>query len=233
MRMRAATAVPLLLTLVLLAVSSACGAKPTPTPSPTPTPRATATLTLPPPTPTPFYTRSPLMTAIAGFTPTPVQCQATPQWGLGDVWNLVRDSVGCPLGPQMPFQGQKCSFQSGLMIWRGDLKVLYVLYYSGEPRLEVYRDTYAAGEATPVPLPTPTPALGLPMSEPTGPFQKLWREVEGVRQRLGWCVSDDPTQACPVRTFEGIAQDCERGTLLWDREAAFALFFADMTWEMY
>lgn len=173
------------------------------------------------------------MTPVVGFTPTPVQCQSTPQWGLGDVWNQVKDTVGCPLGPQVPFAGQECYFQNGLMMWRGDLRVLYVLYYDGEPRLEVYADTYAVGDATPVPLPTPTRALGLPVAEPSGPFQKLWREVESIRERLGWCVSADPTQACPVRSFEGIAQDCERGTLLWDRESAFALFFTDLTWEMY
>lgn len=205
----------------------------TPTPSPTSTAPATATPTRVPPTPTPFYTRSPLMTPVLSFTPAPVQCQSTPQWGLGDVWNLVRDKVGCPRGPQVAFPGQACPFQSGLMIWRGDLGVLYVLYYAGEPRLEVYADTYTPGEATPAPLPTPTRTLGLPVAEPSGPFGKLWREVEGVRERLGWCVGANAAQACPIRAFEGIAQDCEWGALLWDREVAFALFFADMTWEMY
>jgi len=231
MRRRTTIALPLI--LVALVALPACAPQPSPTLSPTPTPRPTATPTPAPPTPTPSYTRSPLMTPMSIFTPAPVQCRSTPQWGLGDVWTLVKDSVGCAVGPQVAFAGQSCSFQSGLMIWRGDLRVLYVLYYSGGPRLEVYADTYAAGEATPAPLPTPTRALGLPVAEPTGPFGKLWREVEGVRARLGWCVSSDPAQACPIRTFEGIAQDCERGTLLWDREVAFALFFADMTWAMY
>ncbi len=233
MRTHTAAAIPILLALALVVGASACGARPTPSPTPTPTLQPTATPTAVPPSPTPFYTRSPLVTPIPGFTPSPVQCQSTPQWGLGDVWNLVRDSVGCALGPQVAFSGQSCSFQSGLMIWRGDLHVLYVLYYSGEPRLEVYADTYTAGEPAPAPLPTPTRVLGLLVAEPPGPFGKLWREVDGVRERLGWCVSAEASEPCPVRAFEGIAQDCERGTLLWDREVAFALFFADMTWEVY
>lgn len=228
MRTRTAAATALL-ALAALAVASACGARPTPTP----TARPTATPTATPPAPTPFYTRSPLVTPIPGFTPSPVQCQSTPQWGLGDVWNLVRESVGCAVGPQVAFSGRSCLFQSGLMIWRGDVKVLYVLYYAGEPRLEVYADTYTVGEPAPALLPTPTRALGLLIAEPPGPFGKLWREVAGVRERLGWCVSAEAAEPCPVRAFEGIAQDCERGVLLWDREVAFALFFADMTWEMY
>ena len=138
------------------------------------------------------------------------------------------------MGDQVAFQGQEVTFQSGFMIWRGDLNVLYVLYYVGEPRVEVYRDTYVPGETSSAPLPTPTgEALGQLIAAPTGRFEKLWREVDGLRERLGWCVSDNGAQGCAVREFEGIAQDCELGTLLWDREGAFALFFSDMSWEMY
>ena len=234
---RTAALAPLL--LIALFAASACGAKVTPTLAPTATPvptaRPTSTPTPLPPTPTPFYTRSPMMTAVSGTrTPIPVQCQSTPQWGLGDVWKIVKDSVGCPTGEQSAFQGQEVSFQSGFMIWRGDLKVLYVLYYTGEPRVEVYRDTYVSGETPSAPLPTPTgEALSHLIAAPVGPFEKLWREVDGLRERLGWCVSDNGAQECTVREFEGIAQDCESGTLLWNRESAFALFFSDMSWEMY
>jgi hypothetical protein len=235
-RTRTPTVISLLLILITLLAASACAAKATPTPTATPVPTVRPTSTTIPPTPTPFYTRSPLMTPESGTRAAlpAVQCQSTPQWGLGDVWNRVKDSVGCPTGDQGTFQGQEVSFQSGFMIWRGDLRVLYVLYYTGEPRLEMYRDTYVLGETPAAPLPTPTRgALGQLIAAPVGPFEKLWREVEGVRERLGWCVSADAAQDCTVKTFEGIAQDCELGTLLWNRESAFALFFSDMSWEMY
>ena len=164
----------------------------------------------------------------------PVECMETPQWGLGDVWNLVKDAVGCPTGPQVAFQGQEAYFQSGHVIWRGDERLLYVLYFTGEPGLEIYRDTWIPGETPSAPVPTPTRgALGQLIAVPVGPFEKLWSEVEAVRGRLGWCVSTEGTQECTVREFEGIAQDCEMGTLLWNREAAFALFFAEMAWETY
>lgn len=237
MRTRTAVALTSLLILALVLLLPACAGKATPSPTPTLAPTSTPvpTATRVPPTPTPFHTRSPLITPESGTrTPMAVQCQSTPQWGLGDVWNIVKDSVGCPTGDQAGFHGQKVSFQSGFMIWRGDLKVLYVLYYTGEPRVEVYRDTYSPGETPAAPLPTPTgEALGQLIAAPTGPFEKLWREVEGVRERLGWCVTESAAQGCTPEEFEGIAQDCEKGTLLWDRQSAFAIHFSDMTWEMY
>jgi len=239
-RMRTSTAIMLLLVLTALLAASACAAQPTPAPTAAPTPpptaRPTSTPTAIPPTPTPFYTRGPLITPASGTrTPMPApQCQSTPEWGLGDLWNVVKDSVGCPTGPQVAFQGKEAYFQAGHMIWRGDLKTLYVLHYTGEPRLEVYRDTYTPGETPSAPLPTPTRgALGQLIAAPVGPFEKLWSEVDSVRERLGWCVSADASQECTVREFEGIAQDCEHGTLLWNREVAFALHFSDMSWEMY
>lgn len=239
MRTRTHTLLTTLITLAalpLLAAACAGKSQPSPTHTSSPAPEITPSPTARPPTPTPFQTRSPLLTAASSTRvalPT-VQCQATPQWGLGDLWNAVKAGVGCPSGPQTAFPGQEAAFQGGHAIWRGDLHVIYVLYFSGEPRLEVYRDTYAPGETlTPAPLPTPSQGLGQLLAMPTGPLEKLWREVDGMRQRLGWCVLADPKQTDPVRSFEGIAQDCELGTLVWNRESAFALYFSDMSWEMY
>ncbi|HEX5416143.1 MAG TPA: hypothetical protein VFZ25_10785 [Chloroflexota bacterium] len=70
-------------------------------------------------------------------------------------------------------------FERGSMIWRGDSKVIYVLYADGT--YAVYPDTFGPGDPESIGLIPPTGLL-----EPIRGFGKLWRNVPEVHDRLGW-----------------------------------------------
>lgn len=215
-------------------------ANPYPAPADTPT-LAPALLT-----PAPTCTVSP-MSSVASASPTPTfglplpqpTCVATPQWGLGDVWNneSVHTRLGCPVGEQVGVQGEEVYFQNGHMLWRPDIDLIYVLFDMERPGgwgacVDTFQPTDPDSDPTIV---VPTPASGGPIyTQPVSRFGKLWRENAWLRERLGWAIKESNKRgATTIVHFNGAAQDFERGTLFWNGKVCFVLRTDDMSWTMY
>lgn len=98
-----------------------------------------------------------------------VACQTGFFWGNGSDC-----ASSTPVATNAAFE----PFQTGMMIWRGDTKQIYVL--SNTSQGAVYPDTWAGGTITY----GETPAAGLVL--PQNGFGWLWTKNSGVRAMLGW-----------------------------------------------
>ena len=167
-------------------------------------------------------------------------CEATPQWGLGDVWSneVVRRRLGCLTGYQVGIPGAELYFEGGHMIWRPDAGRIYVLF--GQPDVgswAAFADSFQPSDPDSDPAiadPTP-PSSAQVHGQPKGRFGKLWRENQWLRETLGWALVpyDGSGQALAAIPFDGVVQDFERGALLWNGEVCFVLRTDDMSWTMY
>ena len=112
----------------------------------------------------------------------------------------MRERLGAPRGPQVVVPGAVQPFESGLMIWRGDLEQIFVLVgtqdegslaignqgYGGEV---TWADTWAEGQD---PGGGAAPVAGRFL--PKRGFGKLWRE-QGFRNSLGYATTADEQRA--------------------------------------
>jgi hypothetical protein len=210
----------------------------TPTMAPlllTPAPTRTPLPTLPPSEASPTAT-------FALPLPDPT-CEATPMWGLGDVWKneSVRTRLGCMLSEQIAIEGEELYFEGGHLLWRPDAGLIYVLFECPwEPECwGGFADTYQPSDPDSDPTivePTPMSGPGGDIyGQPLGRFGKLWRENAWLRETLGWAqVSyDEDGQVRPSIPFSGVVQDFERGLLLWNGDVCYVLRTDDMSWDMY
>lgn len=100
-----------------------------------------------------------------------------------------------PLPPDFPtpyitqVQVAEQLFERGRMYWVQRVRQIWVLHVTAEGRGEwyVYEDTFADGE--PEIDPNLTPPDG--RIQPERGFGKLWREVPGLRDMLGWAVQPE------------------------------------------
>jgi hypothetical protein len=167
-------------------------------------------------------------------------CEATPMWGLGDVWanETVRARIGCPVGDQVGVAGAKVEFEHGIMLWRPEAGLIYVLT-RGDPdgTWAAFADTYVDADPlsdTSIVAPTPAAGTSVVLAQPTGRFGKLWRQNPKLSNRLGWAVV--PAQAMQSNgaiSFQGAAQDFVQGVLFWDTTVCFVLRTDDMSWIRY
>lgn len=108
----------------------------------------------------------------------------------------VREHLGAPRGPQIVVPGAVQPFESGLMIWRGDLKQIFVLVgtptegslaigMQGSTSNVTWADTWAEGQD---PGGGAAPVAGRFL--PKRGFGKLWRE-QGFRNSLGYATTAD------------------------------------------
>jgi hypothetical protein len=92
--------------------------------------------------------------------------------------SLLTDT--CPV-TQQTVQAAFQSFERGFMVWRGDLKKIYVLLNDGT--WSDYDDTFVAGETLPDPGTPPTGLLA-----PQSGFGKVWSQHNGATS-LGWATA--------------------------------------------
>ena len=80
-------------------------------------------------------------------------------------------------------------FENGRMFWLQPIDQIWVLVVTGEGRgtWTVYDNTHVEGE--PESDPSIVPPEG--MLQPVRGFGKLWREVQQVRDQLGWAVTPE------------------------------------------
>lgn len=110
------------------------------------------------------------------------------------------------------------------MIYRHDLRRIYVLYYA-DNTWEYYPDTYNEGEPWQLNEYDPPPGL----QQPIKGFDRVWENYEQVRNRIGWA------QRGEVGLIDGNYEDFEMGTALWLSHegylTAYYLLFSDAAWE--
>ena len=106
-----------------------------------------------------------------------------------DDWFFAPAPDGCPASKAVEFPAAEQRFENGLMLWVGDENPsIYVLYEDGaSPHWRVYQDNWAEGE--PVNDPDIVPPDGF--FQPIRGFGLTWREEPGVRERLGWAITQE------------------------------------------
>lgn len=144
---------------------------------------------------------------IAPPTPTPAvdlaRCAIAPAMDIfGERWmsnaEIVR-SVGCPLEVITPFEGRSQVFQGGVMYYRPSGE-FWVIVSGGR---YWYLGVAPAVDQPPVNVPTGflIPQFG---------FGAVWHGEEGVRDALGYALTEEVDASLAYQRFEG-------GTLFYDR----------------
>jgi uncharacterized protein YraI len=135
-----------------------------------------------------------------------------------------QDRLGCPSSGLSSTDFAHQEFEHGQMLYRHDLRTIYVLYIDGT--WSAFHDNYVEGE--PFQLQQFNPPDGL--KQPIKGFDRIW-EQPAVRARLGWGTRDEAS------VIQGQAQAFERGQAMWVNRpgnlTAYFLLFADGTWAEY
>ncbi|MBL8116098.1 MAG: hypothetical protein JNJ78_01100 [Anaerolineae bacterium] len=171
---------------------------PTLPPSKTPTHTATITPTSRPtltPSPTPIIQATYMMTTPVsilppGIVPIPTAVSASvPAQNCTIAWFFSSPiPATCPLSPPSDSAGAFQQYQSGVMIWVARQDAIYVLYDSvGNPRWQVMNDAFVDGMADTDPAFNNAPPFTW---QPRRGFGLLWRNQVGVRDRIGWAMTE-------------------------------------------
>lgn len=134
-------------------------------------------------------------------TPATPACAAPPD-RFADVWQPVRDRLGCPKGPAAALQLAEQPFEHGRMIWESANRQIAVLLDDGT--WQMFPDTWSEGvdPAWDVDLPPPP-------RQPQRGFGKVWREQLGGRKAaIGWALEGE-------RSVNGWRLPFDGGLLLW------------------
>jgi hypothetical protein len=170
------------------------------------------------PTVTPMSpTRTPTSTATA----TPA-CPILPGDQFANVWReeLTRTRLGCPIEQARTTGSARARFEYGLMYWREDQRMIYVLY--NDEHWQEFVDTWAEGESASAGYTPPTGLL-----EPIRGFGKVWREqLGGPEAAIGWAVEDEIGGDTTVQEFE-------RGVILEIDATIYLLYRDGMRWQYY
>jgi hypothetical protein len=171
----------------------------TPVPRPTDTPNPSPTLQ-PTPRPTPRPTRKP---APVPPTPTPwPSCATQPGWPFDAMGSAPK--LGCATSPSGSTHYSHQYFEGDQMIYRGDLRHIYVLYHV-DNTWEWFHDTYTEGEPWQPNELDPPPGL----KQPIKGFDRVGELNPHVLNKIGWAPQD------AVGLIGGNFQDFENGTALW------------------
>ncbi len=158
-----------------------------------PTPQPTSALPTPSPTPFPTYVAEP----VAGEPPAE---RFAPEGVFADAWTNneeVKQSVGWALEAEPHSVGMVYQpFESGAMVWREDTRQIYVFYNDGGWQL--FDDTFEEG------MMEVDHSLSPPSGrqQPVRGFGKIWREAEGVKERIGWANDKEYPVDGQVQRFE-------------------------------
>lgn len=133
---------------------------------------------------TPELTEPTVVTPEATLPPTTVSVEPT-----------STSNEPTPLPPDFPtpyitqVQVAEQLYENGRMFWVQRVRQIWVVHITGEGRGEwfTYEDTFLDGE------PETDPSLVPPEGriQPERGFGKLWREVPGLRDMLGWAVQPE------------------------------------------
>ena len=144
--------------------------------------------TFPPLTPPPLPTAAP--------SPTPISvaaCSSAVDPEIAPGWNQNR--MGCPTAPAHTTVAAVQLFEGGMMVWRGDLNLIYT-FYEGDG-WAAWPDVWSEGVAA--------PSRGEPPEGKQAPargFGFLWATEDAVFQGLGWPFLDEGAVCAVIQEFE-------------------------------
>jgi len=132
-------------------------------------------------------------------------CATMPSGGFGNLFQSdpnIQAGLGCPLsGAATSGSSAYQPFDNGVMFWVSSLgsqpqPVIYVLYNNGT--YQRYNDTFVDG-VDPSSSGAVAPEGRL---EPVRGFGKVWRDIPGVRDTLGWATSGESGGSMQIQLFE-------------------------------
>jgi uncharacterized protein with LGFP repeats len=104
------------------------------------------------------------------------------------------------------------------MIWRVDMKLIYVLHADGS--LGYYIDSWDESQPADDPAQAPPDRLYRPVRG----FGKLWRTEVGLASKLGWALA-------PEQSYEMLFQQFEGGTMLLGPQDEIYILLPFWVWE--
>lgn len=165
----------------------------------------------PPPAPT---------SAATGEPPTPTPCVSEIDERLHTSYASLPQKLGCAVGAGITTTVAYQPFELGRMVWRADLRQIYVLQYDGT--WASYNDTWDESQ------PDHDPDIVPPeyFFQPVRGFGKLWREqLGGVESELGWATAQE-------YGYDTAIQEFNYGLLLWSgEEHMLYVLYNDSTWD--
>jgi serine/threonine-protein kinase len=191
---------------------------PTASPVPTDTPRPPVPTDTPPPPPT----SAPLPTDPPALLPSATPCPQPPTAGLTPLLAdlTVSERLGCPRTEAITVNAAWQPFESGHLLWNGDLRLIYILRSNN--RWSSADDIWRDGD----------PAFDANITPPDGYFQpvrgfgQVWRTQPGVRDDLGWATAEEDG-------FTAQAQPFDNGQVWHDPEQdRFFILFSDGTYQL-
>ncbi len=175
------------------------------------------------PTRTPIPpTATPIAPTATPTVPLPT-CAIMPVLGFGNIWTTyptVRSRLGCPVEPEKGIWSAEETFIGGMMFWRSDLTLIYVLYNNGT--WQSFADTWESTQPEwDVNIVAPAGYL-----QPKRGFGKVWREQPGVRSALSWATTPERGLGATWQAYQG-------GQMLWSDVQGNFVLFSDGTWSHY
>lgn len=106
--------------------------------------------------------------------------------------------------------------ERGYMVWLGDKRIIYVMYYDAGSTTKGTFETYAENWEEGMPERDDSIVAPPGLWQPSRGFGKLWRENTKVRQGVGWGLSDSSGYMAVV---------AQQGSKLWfnGRDNAFKI----------
>jgi serine/threonine protein kinase len=156
-----------------------------------------------------------------------ITCDRSPAEFVNSFWQSnahLAEKSGCPLRVVMTVVAWQ-PFEGGEMLWRQDLSLIYVLSDSGD--WQVMGDKWRDGDLD------FDPAIVAPNGryQPVRGFGQVWREAEGVRETLGWGLSEEVGFEVQIQEFErGVAVDLATPG---DSPKKVLLLFNDNTFQVF
>jgi hypothetical protein len=92
---------------------------------------------------------------------------------------------GCPTGAAFEVGASYQPFENGSMVWRSDTNEIYAFYSDGTAAYFVAKDYAGLPEAQIAEMPP------LDREVPASGFGKVWANVPGVRDKLGWALESE------------------------------------------
>ncbi len=166
---------------------------PSATPIPSPSIAPTPTLTFTPAPPTPTFTATPSPSATRISCPQPITTTLT----IFLEGNPASNTLGCPRAEAMTTAAAWEPFERGLLLWRKDSNLIYVL--RPDETWFLTGNTWRDGDSPYDPTIVPPADL----YQPVRGFGNVWREQPGVREALGWATAEEAGFTATLQEFTG------------------------------
>jgi len=152
------------------------------------------------------------------LTPTPTPCTQS----VDERFAISAEAaarLGCPLAPAIETWVAWQSFERGTMLWRQDLRLIYVLQQ--DMAWSAHQDTWAEGQ--PDHDPTLVPPAG--RYQPVRGFGKVWRDqLGGSKAKIGWATAAERGSTTLIQSFT-------LGTLLQGEKGMVYALHTQGAWE--